>query len=259
MPVSLSHRDLGGAGRPPLVILHGMLGSSRNWQTAGKDLAAHYHVHALDARNHGGSPHADLMDYPAMMADVLDWLDAQSLPKVTLLGHSMGGKTAMLLACRHPERVERLVVVDIAPKPYRCASHREEFTAMNALDLATLGSRAEAEARFEALVPDWAMRKFLVTNLERRTEGGWRWVVNLPIITAALTTLEDNPLAAQEVYPGPVDFIVGGKSAYVELGDYAGIRGHFPSARITVLPAAGHNPHMEARPAFVAAVAGSAA
>ncbi|MEY3774620.1 MAG: hypothetical protein RLZZ129_1400 [Verrucomicrobiota bacterium] len=252
MPVPLFHRDLGGAGRPPLVILHGLLGSSRNWQTAGRDLSAHYHVHALDARNHGGSPHAEPMDYPAMAADVLAWLDAQGLARVTLLGHSMGGKTAMLLACRQPERVERVIVVDIAPKPYRWVSHRAEFAAMNELDLATLGSRAEAETKFEARVPDWAMRKFLATNLERAPAGGWRWLVNLPVITAALATLEDNPLAAVDRYAGPADFIVGGRSAYVEPGDHAGIREHFPAARIDVLPDCGHNPHMEAREAFVA-------
>src|SRR5690606_9374454 len=106
---------------PPLVILHGLLGSSRNWQTAGKDLAERFHVAALDLRNHGSSPHADEMSYAAMMADVLAWMDARGLGRVTLLGHSMGRILAMLLACRHPERIERLIVVDIAPKDYRWA------------------------------------------------------------------------------------------------------------------------------------------
>jgi esterase len=252
MTVSLFQRDLGGPGRPPLVILHGMLGSSRNWQTAGRELAAHYHVRALDARNHGGSPQADTMDYPAMVADVVGWLDAHSLPKVTLLGHSMGGKTAMLLACRHPERVERLIVVDIAPKSYRWAGHREEFAAMNELDLATLGSRAEAEARFESRVPDWAMRKFLATNLERTPAGGWRWLVNLPVLTAALPVLEADPLDPADRFAGPAEFVVGGRSPYVRPEDHAAILAHFPAARITVLPDCGHNPHMEAREAFVA-------
>ena len=171
----LFHRDLGGAGKPPLVILHGMLGSSRNWQTAGRDLAERFHVLALDLRNHGASPQADDMSYSAMIDDVRAWLDAQGFTKVTLLGHSMGGKVAMLLACRHPERVERLIVVDIAPKDYRWVAHRAEFAAMNELDLAHLKSRAEAELKFEARVDDWAMRKFLTTNLERDAEGRWCW------------------------------------------------------------------------------------
>src|SRR4051812_5735190 len=112
--LTLFHRDLGGAGNSPLVVLHGLLGSSRNWLTTGGDLAARYHVLALDLRNHGKSPHDDApMDYETMMADVLAWLDAQGLGKVSMMGHSMGGKVAMHLACRHPERVERLIVVDI--------------------------------------------------------------------------------------------------------------------------------------------------
>lgn len=253
MSVSLFHRDLGGTGWPPLAVLHGMLGSSRNWLTAGRDLAASYHVRALDARNHGGSPHAEPMDYPAMLADTIAWLDAQGLPKVTLLGHSMGGKTAMLLACRQPTRVERLIVVDIAPKDYHWPARREEFVAMNGLELATLGSRAAAEAQFESRVSDWAMRKFLATNLERDAEGRWRWIVNLPVITAALAVLEKNPLTAEDRYGGPAHFIVGANSRYVLPDEHAQIRHHFCAAKITILPA-GHNPHLEAREAFVAAV-----
>lgn len=254
MALTLFHRDLGGAGRPPLVILHGLLGSSRNWQTAGRDLAAHFHVHALDARNHGGSPHAAAMDYDVMVADVLAWMEAQGIARATLLGHSMGGKTAMLLACRHPERVERLIVVDIGPLDYRWAAHRDEFAAMNELDLTTLASRAEAETRFEVRVSDWMMRKFLATNLDRDEAAGWRWVVNLPVLTAALPVLERNPLQAGETFGGPALFILGGKSAYVRPEQHALIRRYFSQARIETLASAGHNPHMESREAFVAAV-----
>jgi esterase len=138
----LFHRDLGGAGRPPMIILHGILGSSRNWQTAGGDLAAHYHVFAMDLRNHGASPHAAEMSFAAMADDVRAWMDTQGLPRAALLGHSMGGKVAMLFACRHPERVDRLVVVDIAPKDYASPGQRAAFAAMNELDLNGLRSRA---------------------------------------------------------------------------------------------------------------------
>jgi len=256
--MTLFHRDLGGADRPPLVILHGLLGSSRNWQTTGRDLAATHHVCALDARNHGGSPAAEPMDYDAMVADVIGWLDAQGLERVTLLGHSMGGKTAMLLACRHPARVERLIVVDIAPRNYRWAAHREEFAAMNELDLATLGSRAEAEKCFEARVTDWAMRKFLATNLDRDEAGRWRWIINLPVLTAALPTLERNPLDPADRFSGPTRFIAGGRSTYITAEDHPVIHRQFPAAQIEVIPASGHNPHMETREAFVAAVRASA-
>lgn len=252
--VTLFYRDLGGAGRSPLVILHGMLGSSRNWQTVGRELAEKYHVFALDLRNHGGSPHADTMTYPAMMDDVVQWLDAQGLVRVAVLGHSMGGKTAMLLACRHPDRVERLIVADIAPKDYFWPSHRVNFAAMNELDLASVHSRAEAEMRLEARVTSWPMRKFLVTNLESSSDGAWRWTIHLPALTTALPTMEANPLTKGDRFEGPTLFLAGGKSDYIDDEDHAVIRTHFPAARITVIPESGHNPHMEMREKFVALV-----
>jgi esterase len=252
--MQLFHRDLGGSGQPPLVILHGLLGSSRNWQTAGSDLAEHYHVLALDLRNHGRSPHADTMTYPEMVADVVRWLDAQQLGGVTLLGHSLGGKTAMLLACRHPDRVRRLVVVDIAPKDYHWVAHRASFAAMNELNLADLRSRGEAELRFEARVSNWGTRKFLATNLERTDDGRWRWQINLPVITAALARLESNSLAPSDRFHGPAQFFAGGKSDYIEPTDHAAIHRHFPAAEIVTLPESGHNPHLEVRADFVRAV-----
>jgi esterase len=256
-PVPLYHRDLGGSGGPPIVLLHGLLGSSRNWQTAGAALAATRRVFALDLRNHGLSPHADTMSYPSMVADVLAWLDANAAGPVELVGHSMGGKVAMLLACRQPERLARLVVVDIAPRAYSWPERPREFAAMNGLDLAALRSRADAEARMEASVPGWAERKFLTTNLER-TAKGWRWQVNLPAITAALPELEGNPLGAADRHPGPALFLTGERSPYVRPGDRELILGHFPTARIEVIPGSGHTPHIEAREAFVRAVTGAA-
>jgi pimeloyl-ACP methyl ester carboxylesterase len=250
--VHLHHTDLGGQGRRPLLLLHGLLGSARNWLTTGRDLAAHWHVLALDARNHGKSPHGPEMSYEVMVADTLAWMDAQGLGRVTLVGHSMGGKTAMLLACRHPERVERLVVVDIAPKDYSWAAHRAEFLAMTELDLASLASRQEAEMRFEARVHNLGMRKFLATNLERTPGGGWRWIVNLPVLAQALPVLERNSLQPEDRYAGPALFILGGRSRYAGTQDHDLIRRHFPSADIEVIPDSGHNPHMEAREQFTA-------
>ncbi|MSU51906.1 MAG: alpha/beta fold hydrolase [Opitutaceae bacterium] len=254
--MALFHRDLGGVGNPPIVLLHGMLGSSRNWQTVGAEFTGTHHVFALDLRNHGRSPHADSMSYAEMMTDVLAWLDAQGIARTTLIGHSMGGKIAMLLACRHPERVVRLVVVDIAPKNYFWPAHRASFAAMNELNLTVLRSRAEAELRFEARVPAWPMRKFLTTNLERTPEGAWYWQINLPILTVALPELEKNPLAPADCFGGAVLFLAGEKSTYIEPEDHAMIRAHFPAAEIRVMSGAGHNPHMETRAAFVEAVVG---
>jgi len=274
-PVTLFHRDLSAAqssgggvavvsegkgargGRPPLILLHGLLGSSRNWQTVGRELGERSGaaVFALDARNHGRSPHTESMDHASMVADVRAWLDAQGFAQpVDLLGHSMGGRTAMAFACRYPERVRRLVVVDTAPRAYEWAGGRPEFAAMNALDLATLTSRAEAEQLMEPLVPDWGMRKFLTTNLERDEAGQWRWSINLAGITAALPALEASPLAAHERFAGEAHFIACGRSPYVRAEDHALIRAHFPAAQIALLPESGHNPHMEAREEFVRVV-----
>jgi pimeloyl-ACP methyl ester carboxylesterase len=250
----LYHVDLGGAGQPPLVVLHGLLGSSRNWQTAGRDLAPRWHVFAPDARNHGKSPHADGMTYEILAEDVAAWMEEQGIARATFVGHSMGGKTAMLLACRRPELVERLVVVDIAPKDYAWAAHRSEFAAMNQLDLGSLVSRAEAEMRFEALVPSLGMRKFLATNLERNEDGSWRWIANLPVLTAALPVVERNSLKDGDRYDGPTLFISGGRSQYVTPADHAAIRRHFPRATFEVIAEAGHNPHLETREAFVRAL-----
>jgi pimeloyl-ACP methyl ester carboxylesterase len=253
--VPLFDRDFGGEKSRPFVILHGMLGSSRNWLTVGRELAAERRTFALDLRNHGQSPHAAEMTYGAMVADVAAWLDARAIGPADFIGHSMGGKVAMLLACRHPQRVSRLVVVDIAPKAYSWPERRREFAAMNELDLASLRSRADAEARLEARVPGWAERKFLTTKLERQEGGGWKWQVNLPAITAALGELERNPVAAEDRFAGSALFITGAKSGYVKPGDRDLILGHFPSARFEVIAGSGHNPHIETREAFVRAVA----
>jgi len=270
--VSLFHRDLGGdgadaiwaerGGRPPLILLHGLLGSSRNWQTVGRELAEKLSsgvggaaVFALDARNHGQSPHTDSMSHASMAEDVRVWLDTQGISApVDLLGHSMGGRTAMAFACRYPRRVRRIVVVDTAPRAYEWVGGRPEFAAMNALDLRTLGSRADAERAMESLVPDWGMRKFLTTNLERDEAGQWRWSINLAGITAALPALEASPLVVGERFGGEAHFIVCGRSPYVRSEDHALIREHFPEAQVTVLPDSGHNPHMEAREEFVRTV-----
>lgn len=249
--LKLFHRDLGGAGKPPLVILHGMLGSSRNWLTAGVALAEHFHVCALDLRNHGRSPHGDTMEYDALVGDVLAWLDAQGLGAVTLMGHSLGGKVAMRLACREPARVARLIVVDIAPRDYPEKLERAEFAAMNALDLGTVKTRADIEQAFAAYVPELMMRKFLVTNLEQDGNGVWHWLINLPGLTQAVPGLIKNSLTPEDRYVGSTQFVLGGRSDFVRPEDRAVIQHHFPAAQIATILTSGHNPHMETRAEFV--------
>ena len=249
--IELYAREFEAAGSPPMVVLHGMLGSSRNWMSAAAALTPTWKVSALDLRNHGKSPHADSMDYDGMVDDVLHWMDGQGLQKVDLMGHSMGGKVAMTLACRYPERVSRLIVVDIAPKSYFSNGHRAEFVAMHELSLKELKSRGEAELKMEGRVPDWGMRKFITTNLERTDQGGWRWLINLPVISTSIPELERAPLNEDDRFDGPVLFVLGGKSRYVQPEDHAAILKHFPQAEISTIAESGHNPHMETRGAFV--------
>jgi esterase len=251
----LFHRDLGGPGKPPLVVLHGLLGSSRNWLTTGADLAAIRHVVAPDLRNHGSSPHAPEHTYAAMEADVLETLAALGIDRFDLIGHSMGGKVAMHIACRNPERVASMATVDIAPRSYRLDHHAAEFKAMNSLDLKSLKTRQDAEASLnESLGGELGMAKFLATNLDRGADGAFQWRINLPVLTAAVNELGHSTLAPGDRYEGPVLFVAGGDSDYVRDIDGDPIAAHFPNAEIHRIPGAGHNPHIESRAAFVAVV-----
>lgn len=247
--LKLFHRDLGGEGNPPLVVLHGLLGSSRNWVAAGRELAAHFHVLALDLRNHGESPHAKEHTYAAMADDVVGWLDQAGLGQVYLMGHSMGGKTAMRLACRHPERVRALIVVDIAPRAKE-PNHRQEFQALNSLPLHELSSRAEADQMLANQVPSWGMRQFLLTNLVRRDDGSFVWQANLPVLTRELERTGEAPIGEGDRFEGPALWVAGGKSDFMQPGDAEMIRRQFPRAQIDTFPDSGHNPHVEERIRF---------
>lgn len=251
--IELFHREFGGEGKPPLVLLHGLLGSSRNWMAAGRDLAERYRVFALDLRNHGRSPHTGEHNYQAMVEDVLGWLDRAGLERVYLLGHSMGGKTAMRMACRHPERVKALVVVDISPRAKE-PNHVAEFRALNKLPLEKIASRAEADRMLAEEVSSWSMRQFLLTNLVRQPDGSFGWQVNLEGLTRHLGETGKNPLAEEDRYEDSALWIVGGKSNFVGPEDRDLIRRHFPRLRMEIFPASGHNPHIEDRPHFVETV-----
>ncbi|MDP0500137.1 MAG: alpha/beta fold hydrolase [Verrucomicrobiota bacterium JB022] len=249
--VELFHRDFGRNGNPPLVLLHGLLGSSRNWMQVGKRLGEQYDVYALDLRNHGQSPHRDGMDYAAMAADVVAWLDAQGLDAVHLVGHSMGGKTAMRLACEHPERVRTLTVADISPveSPPRW---QREFAAMRRLDLGSLKTRGDAALKLEDEVPDWAFRQFLLTNLDRDPETkGFIWTVNLAELEAALPTLFAAGLEPDQHFDGPTLFLKGENSRFIRDAHLPVIGQHFPQARVEVIPKSGHNVHFDNVDAFI--------
>lgn len=166
---------------PPLVVLHGLLGSLDNWQTFARGQTTQRAVLAMDLRNHGASPHLEGMSYRQMGADVVEVLDALGIPRCDLMGHSMGGKVAMTLALQHPERVKRLLVVDIAPKAYP-PRHQALLQAMSTLPLTTLTSRKQADEWLSSTVKHPFERGFLLKNLGRHTDGSFFWQCNLPEI-----------------------------------------------------------------------------
>lgn len=244
-----------GSG-PPLVLLHGLFGSARNFGAVQKRLAAHRRVLALDLRNHGASPHAAGMGYGEQAADVLDTLRQRDALPAVLVGHSMGGKVAMRLALQAPDAVSRLVVCDIAPVAYP-PHFRDYARAMMDLDLAPGLTRAAADAALAPNVPEPAVRAFLLQNLSLGAQPEWR--IGLAEIADALPEIEawDAPAGAR--YPGPVLILTGDRSDYVRQEHRPAIRALFPAARFVTLKDAGHWLHADQPEAFVSAMEAFAA
>ncbi|GHB97968.1 hypothetical protein GCM10007047_12390 [Cerasicoccus arenae] len=192
------------------------------------------------------------MDYAELASDVLGFLDEHNLEGVHLLGHSLGGKVAMRVAMESPERIASLIIVDISPREYP-PYHQRDFDAMNTLPLKEITSRKDAEARIAEMVPDWGQRQFLLTNLIRKDDH-FEWGINLRALTDQRDVMRSNSIAAEGVYAGATTFILGGQSRFVLPEDWRLIDRHFPKARIEVINESGHNPHIEKREDFLAAV-----
>lgn len=237
------HFERLGSGSP-LVILHGLLGSGDNWLGLAKAWAPHFDIIVPDLRNHGRSPHADEAGFTAMAADVKALIEAEGLSQVTVLGHSLGGKVAMTLATDYPELVSRLIVVDIAPKPYP-PTHRELMSALLAVDLSRYTTRGEVDAVLAGPIPATPVRQWLLKNLGRDEAGKLCWKPNLPVLYRSLLELSAG-FADLRQYTGPVLFVAGGRSDYVNEQDLPLIRRHFPEARLETIPDAGHWVHVDA-------------
>jgi esterase len=239
-----------GSGASPLVILHGLFGSARNWGAIGRRLSARHRVLAMDLRNHGASPRAEAMDYASMAADVAQTMGAAGAAPAALLGHSMGGKAAMALALTQPEMVTRLLVADIAPVPYPPRQARI-VGAMRAVPLRPGLSRREADAALLSEgVQDQATRAFLLQNLRFESEEP-AWRCGLDEIAAAMADIEGFPDFAAR-YEGPTLFLLGERSDYVQPEHRPRIRELFPAARFLSLRGTGHWLHAEKPEEFVA-------
>jgi esterase len=237
-----------------LVILHGLFGSLNNWQTLAKRLAEHFSVFALDLRNHGHSPHSGDFTYAAMAGDVREFVLEHGLSPACVIGHSMGGKTAMELALHVPDIVDRLVVVDIAPKEYP-AAHGELMDAMDAVDLEAYTSREEIDHALAKRLRDTAVRQFLLTNLRRDESGRYRWRLNLDAIRANAGEL-GKAQRADIPFPRPVLFISGGRSTSIAPRDRPLIERLFPRATFETIDGASHWVHADAPEEFLRLVLG---
>ena len=233
-----------------MVFCHGLFGQGRNFTAIGKALADRHRVTLVDMPDHGQSPWSERFDYLAAADQVAELLS--DADRAALVGHSMGGKIAMLVALRHPELVERLVVVDVSPVPYDHATEFEGYIrAMRAIDLDALASRSEAEAALVEAVPSRTVRGFLLQSLRREGSadgGGWRWYLNLDLLARDLDAVTDWPeaaLAGTAPYDGPVLWVGGADSAYVHPDYVEAMDRWFPRNRRVTVKGAGHWVHSE--------------
>jgi len=237
---------------PPLVLLHGLFGSARNWGAVQKALASDYRVVALDLRNHGASPHAPAMDYAAQAADIAETLAALGVERAVVLGHSMGGKAAMMLALTRPDLVERLIVADIAPRPYP-PSLRAVVAALQALPLHPGLTRQEADQALRSAVPEAPIRSFLLQNL-RFESAPPSWRIGLAEIAAAMPEIEAFAPPQAAPFEGPALAMAGALSPYIRPEDHAAFRALFPRIDFVSIARAGHWLHAENPEGFMAAL-----
>jgi len=241
------HTRLVGPGRPNVLFMHGLFGQGRNWNSIAKDLLPQATSLLLDLPDHGHSPWSDHFSYVDMADAVAHDIDERlgSAAALTVVGHSMGGKVAMLLALRRPDLVRGLVVVDIAPDD---SSHGYGFgrlvAALRALDLRRLHSRATASELLEKDIPDAAVRNFLLQNLRRR-KGRWTWMLQLDLLADALPQISGWPDEATGRYDGPVLWIRGERSEYVRPEHFAPMMALFPRTALLTVPRAGHWVHSD--------------
>lgn len=244
----LLYSKIEGTGKP-LLILHGYLGMSDNWKTlAGRFATEGYAVHALDLRNHGRSFHSDEFTFEAMVRDVLDYAAAHDLDAFDLIGHSMGGKLSMFLATAHPEKVDKLIVADIAPRYYR-PHHQDIMAGLNAVDFSQKPDRAQVEEWLKPHIPDLGTRQFIMKSLYWVEPGQLGWRFNVAVFNEKIDNIGQS-LPEDAVFGKPTLFLKGEHSKYISAQDESDIKKHFPDSELVVIPNAGHWLHAENPDAF---------
>ncbi|MEM9982710.1 MAG: alpha/beta fold hydrolase [Bacteroidota bacterium] len=244
--MELHYQQLGKG--TPIIILHGLFGSSDNWSSIGKELATSYQVFLVDQRNHGKSPHHEQWDYEVMSEDLKTFIEQHTIASPVILGHSMGGKTAMWFACKHPQLLSKLIVADMGVRAY-APHHQTILKGLNAVAIDQLQSRKEADEQLGQYIPDFTTRAFLLKNLYR-DNGQFAWRINLPIITNNILNIMEG-LPSTYTFSGETLFVRGGQSDYVQEEDIPTIKTHFPEATTTTIAEAGHWLHAEQPKAFL--------
>lgn len=237
------HSTILGEGKP-FLILHGFLGMSDNWKTLGTQFSeAGYQVHLIDQRNHGRSPHSTEFSYDLLAQDLKAYCEQHDLEDIVLLGHSMGGKTAMFTAINYPGLVDKLIVVDIAPK-YYAPHHQKILAGMQAVNQAQLDSRGEADEVLSEYVKEKAVRQFLLKNLYWKEKGLLGLRLNIDVLSQSGEIIGEE-LPVSDRYSGSTLFISGGESSYIETTDHARIAQQFPQSEIRTIQGAGHWVHAQ--------------
>jgi len=253
--MQLFFREYGNKG-PVLIILHGLYGSSDNWVSVARQLENDYHIYLIDQRNHGQSPHHESHDFEHMANDLLEFYDSQQIDRAHLIGHSMGGKTAMRFALQNPNRIHKLVVLDIAPKSYTRFSNYGQITNNHAriiesmlnVNLVNCKTRQDIDRQLATQLPDIQLRQFLLKNINRTKDDHYHWRINLPVIKEKLELIMDgfSHLKTNEHQINtPSIFIRGENSGYVMDDDTLVIRQFFHASELVTIPNAGHWLHAE--------------
>ncbi|MBC7476354.1 MAG: alpha/beta fold hydrolase [Candidatus Sericytochromatia bacterium] len=238
--MKLNYRIFGDG--QPMIILHGLFGSSDNWLTIGKKFAEKYSVYLLDLRNHGLSPHNDNHEYQTMTDDLNEFIIDHGLENIILLGHSMGGKVSMNFAINYPDKVDKLIIVDISPKKYQ-HDNLLLIEAMLSLDIKAISSRDQAEKFLSEKIPDKSTRLFLLKNLYRKDDLSFAWRLNLNALKQNIITIEDS--AIENIFLKKTFFLQGENSKYITDSDYPLIKKLFPNSIIKKISGAGHWLHAE--------------
>ena len=251
MGIDLAFEQFGDFKNPPLIILHGFFASARNWRACAEKLAVNFCVYVLDARNHGTSPHSKIMNYETMAADVVHFIRQKEISCVSIIGHSMGGKTAMWLTLNYPNLVQNLIVVDIAPIDYKHSFYLL-INAMKSLPLAELKNRKQAELLLSDSIPELNYRQFLLQNLVLQSGSCYKWRIDLDIFqdNAANILIFPN-IENVPGFFGRTLFLAGENSKYIKENSTENL---FPFAKIQIIPDAEHWIHAQQPQAFLNAV-----